>query len=92
MRPIRVDEEKISLRRGTFLVLWDLLTRTLWNPEVRKEIAPGRYQILFEVDEAERHALHWLAGAIQRGVLDVMSNELPELIAEEKRRILSRIK
>jgi hypothetical protein len=89
MRPKRIDEEKIYLRRGTFLVIWDLLDRTLRNPEARKEIGPDSYEILFRVDESERRALHSLAGAIQRGVLDVMSNELPELIAEEKRRIMS---
>src|SRR5215471_18310957 len=74
-RPIKPDEEKICLRRGTFLVLWDLLNRTLWNPDASKELSPGKYQIVFQVDEAERQTLHWLAGAIQRGVVDVMSNE-----------------
>jgi hypothetical protein len=89
-RRIYEDEEKICLRRGTFLVLWDVLTRTLRNPETCKEMTPGHYEILFQVDEAERRALHWLAGAIQRGVLAVMYEEFPELVAEEKRRIMSR--
>ena len=91
-RPIHGDEEKISMRRGTFLVLWELLTRTLRNPDLCKEVTPGNYEILFQVDEAEKRALHWLAGAIQRGVLDVMSNELPELVREGKRWIMSRPK
>jgi hypothetical protein len=91
-RHIYEDEEKICLRRGTFLVLWEVLTRTLRNPEARKEIAPGNYKILFQVDEAERRALHWLAGAIERGVLEVMDEKLPELIVEEKRWIMARPK
>ena len=86
------NEEKIHLRQGTFLVLWELLDRTLRNPEARKEGSPGSYEILFRVDEAERRALNWLAGAIQRGVPEVMLDELPELIAEEKRWIMSRQK
>jgi hypothetical protein len=92
MRPIHGDEEKISMRRGTFLVLWELLTRTLRNPDSCKEVTPGNYEILFHADDAEQRALHWLAGAIQRGVLDVTSDELPELIASEKSRIMSRPK
>jgi hypothetical protein len=73
-------------------VLWELLSRTLHNPDACKEVTPGNYEILFRVDESEQRALHWLAGAIQRGVLEVMSDELPELIAEEKRRIMARPK
>lgn len=92
MRPTHGDEENICMRRGTFLVLWELLTRTLRNPDLAKEVTPGNYEIVFRVDEAERRALHWLAGAIQRGVLDVMSNELPELVNEGKRWIMSRPK
>jgi hypothetical protein len=92
MRQVYADEEKIRLRRGTFLVLWELLERTLWNPDVRKEVTPGNYEILFRVDEAERRALNWLAGAIERGVVDVMSNERPKLVSEEKRWIMSRPK
>lgn len=80
------------MRRGTFLVLWDVLERTLTNPEARKEAATERYEILFKVDEAERRALHWLAGAIERGVVDVWSAELPDLIDEHKRWIMSRPK
>jgi hypothetical protein len=92
MRPIHGDEENICMRRGTFLVLWDLLTRTLHDSGPPKEVTPGNYEIIFRVDEAERRALHWLAGAIQRGVLDVMSDDLPELVAKEKRRIMTRPK
>ena len=86
------NEERIRLRQGTCLVVWELLTRTLRNPEARKEVSPGNYELLFRLDEAERQALHSLAGAIQRGVPEVMVNELPELITEEKRWILSRPK
>jgi hypothetical protein len=92
MRAIHGDEEQICMRRGTFLVLWELLTRTLRDPDSFKEVTPGNYDILFHADEAEQRALHWLAGAIQRGVLDVMSDELPELVAKEKSRIMSRPK
>ena len=91
-RPIYDDEESIRMRRGTFLVLYDVLARTLRNPETRKETIPGNFEILFQVDEAERRALHWLVGAIERGVLDAMSLELPEMIAEHKRWIMSRPK
>jgi len=91
-RTVHGDEEKICMRRGTFLVLWELLVRTLRNPDLCREAGPGNYEILFRVDEAEKRALHWLAGAIQRGVLDVMSNELPELVDEGKRWIMSRPK
>jgi len=84
------NEEKIYLRQGTFLVLWELLNRNLGNPERRKEISPGSFEIVFHIDEAERRALNWLAGAIQRGVLAVMFDELPELIAEEKLWIMTR--
>jgi len=87
VRPRHADEEKVSMRQGTFLVLWDVLTRTLDDPQACKEITPGNYELLFRIDDTERKALHRLAGAIQRGVLEVMSDELPELIAEEKRRI-----
>ena len=86
------NEEKIHLRQGTFLVIWELLTRTMRNPDVRKEVSPGSYEILFQLDEAERRALIWLAGAIQRGVPEVMVDELPELITEDKRWIMSRPK
>jgi hypothetical protein len=72
--------------------LWELLTRTLRNPDSCKEASPGNFEILFRVDEAEKRALHWLAGAIQRGVLDVMSDELPELISAAKSWIISRPK
>ena len=89
MRPRHADEEKVFMRRGTFLVLWDVLTRTFDDPQACKETAPGYYELLFRLDDTERTALHRLAGAIQRGVLEVMSDELPELIAEEKRRIRS---
>ncbi|MCU1286807.1 MAG: hypothetical protein JWO13_3157 [Acidobacteriales bacterium] len=90
MRTIHEDEENICMRRGTFLVLWDLLTRTLDNANSCREVAAGKYDVLFSLDEAERRALHSLTGAIQRGGIEVMSNELPDLIAEEKRRIMSR--
>ena len=89
-RPIYGDEEKICMRRGTFLVLWELLCRSLDNPDLCKEVTPGNYEILFRVDEAEKRALHWLTGAIQRGVLDVMSADLPELVKDAKRWIISR--
>ncbi len=88
-RPIRGQEEMIRMRHGTFLVLWDVLTRTLRNPDLCKELTSGSYEITFRVDEAENRALHWLAGAIQRGVIDVMSSELPTLVNEEKRWIMS---
>jgi hypothetical protein len=91
-RRIYGDEEKICMRRGTFLVLYDALERTLHSPEARREVTPGNFEIVFRVDEAERRALNWLAGAIQRGVLDVMSNEKPEMIADHKRWIMSRPK
>jgi hypothetical protein len=48
-----------------------ILERTLTNPAAHKEKNPGNYQMLFAVDEAERLALNWLVGAIQRGVLDL---------------------
>jgi hypothetical protein len=86
------NEEKIRLRQGTCLVIWEVLTRTLHNLDAWKEIRPGNYEISFRVDEAERRALNWLTGAIQRGVPEVMVDELPSLIAEEKRWIMSRPK
>ena len=91
-RRIYDDEEKICLRRGTFLVLYDVLQRTLRSPEARKETTPGNFDILFQVDEAERRALNWLIGAIERGVPDAMSSEMPEMIAENKRWIMARPK
>lgn len=72
------------MRRGTFLVLYDVLARTLRNPDARKETSPGKFEIVFLVDEAERRALNWLVGAIERGVLDAMSVKVPEIIAEHK--------
>jgi hypothetical protein len=56
------NEEGIRLRTGPSLVIWELLIRTLWNPEVRKEASPGNYELLFRLDEAERLALNYLAG------------------------------
>ena len=91
-RLIYDDEEKIRLRRGTFLVLYDVLARTLRNAEARKEIAPGNFEILFQVDEAERRPLHWLVGAIERGVPEAMTSEMPGIIAEHKLWIMSRPK
>jgi hypothetical protein len=86
------NEEKIRLRTGTSLVIWELLIRTLRNSEVRKEVSPGNYELLFRVDEAERLALNYLAGAIQRAVPDAVAPVKPELIAEGKRWLLSRPK
>jgi hypothetical protein len=43
-----------AMPRGTFLVLYDVLARTLRNPGAHKETTPGNFQILFQVDEAER--------------------------------------
>ena len=73
-------------------MLYDVLARTLRNPEARKEITPGNFEILFQVDEAERRALNWLVGAIERGVPDAMSGQVPEMIAEHKLWIMSRPK
>ena len=78
------------MRRGTFLVLYDVLARTLRNPGARKETTPGKFEILFRVDEAEKRALNWLVGAIERGVPDAMSVKVPEMIAEHKQWIMSR--
>jgi hypothetical protein len=86
------NEEKIRLRTGPSLVIWELLIRTLRNPEARKEVSPGNYELLFRLDEAERQALNYLAGAIQRGVPDALDPVSPELIAEGKRWLLSRPK
>ena len=86
------NEEKIRLRTGPSLVIWELLIRTLRNPEARKEVSPGNYELLFRLDEAERKALDYLAGAIQRAVPDALDPVSPELIAEGKRWLLSRPK
>jgi hypothetical protein len=71
---------------------YDVLTRTLRNPTACKETTPGNFEILFRVDEAERRALHWLLGAIERGVPDAMSSEVPGMIAEHNLWIMSRPK
>jgi hypothetical protein len=73
-------------------VIWELLIRALRNPEARNEVSPGRYEFVFRLDEAERKALHYLAGAIQRAVPDALAPVDPELIAEGKRWLLSRTK
>jgi len=86
------NEEKIRLRTGPSLVIWELLIRTIRNPELRKEVSPGNYEILFRLDEAERLALNYLAGAIQRAVPDALAPVEPELIAEGKRWLMSRPK
>ena len=86
------NEEKIRLRTGPSLVIWELLIRTIRNPSLRKEVSPGNYEIVFRVDEAERLALNYLAGAIQRAVPDALAPVEPELIAEGKRWLLSRPK
>jgi hypothetical protein len=83
-------EEKIRLRTSPSLVIWELLIRTLGNPEARKEVSPGNYELVFRLDEAERQALHYLAGAIQRAVPEALNPVSPELIAEGKRWLLSR--
>jgi hypothetical protein len=85
-------EQEIRLRTTPSLVLWELLIKTLRNPEMRKEVSPGNYEITFRVDEAERLALNYLAGAIQRAVPDAVAPVAPELIAEGKRWLLSRPK
>lgn len=86
------NEERIRLRKGPSLVIWELLTRTLRNPEARNEVSPGNYEFLFRLDEGERLALHYLAGAIQRAVPEALAPVEPELIAEGKRWLLSRPK
>jgi hypothetical protein len=73
-------------------VIWELLIRTLRNQEARKEVSPGNYELLFRLDEAERQALHYLAGAIQRAVPEALAPVSPALIAEGKRWLLSRPK
>ena len=92
MTAARRNEEKIPLRTGPSLVIWELLIRTLRNPEARKEVSPSNYEVLFRLDEAERLALNYLAGAIQRAVPDALAPVNPELIAEGKRWLLSRPK
>jgi len=57
-----------------------------------KEVQLGQFDIVLRVDEAERRALNWLSGAIERGIAESMSNELPDLIAAEKAYIMSRRK
>jgi len=86
------NEEKIRLRKGPSLVVWELLTRTLRNPEARKEVSPGNYELLFRLDEAERLALHYLAGAIQRAVPEALTPVESDLIAEGKRWLMFRHK
>jgi len=92
MTTARGNEEKIRLRTGPSLVIWELSIRTLRNPEAWKEVSPGNYELLFRLDEAERLALNYLAGAIQRAVPDALAPVRPELIAEGKRWLLSRPK
>ena len=86
------NEEKIRLRTGPSLVIWELLIRTIRNRDAWREVSPGHYEILFRLDEAERLALSYLTGAIQRAVPDALSPVKPELIAEGKRWLLSRPK
>jgi len=90
MKDATYQKEDIRVRRDTSLVIWELLTRTLRNPDLRKEISPGNYELLFRVDEAERRALHYLAGAIERSVPKVNSAEMPDLIKGGRRWPLSR--
>ena len=56
------------------------------------DIEYGNHELLFRLDEAERLALNYLAGAIQRAVPDALAPVKPELIAEGKRWLLSRPK
>jgi hypothetical protein len=85
-------EETIRLRKEPSLVIWEILMRTLWNQEARKEVSSGNYELLFRLDEAELRALYYLAGAIQRAVPEALDPVNPELIAEGKRWLLSRTK
>jgi len=88
----RGNEEKICLQKGPSLVIWELLTRTLRNPEARNEMSQGNQELVLRLDKAERQALHYLAGAIQRAVPEALAPVNPELIAEGKRWLLSRTK
>ena len=90
MTTVRRNEETIRLRKGPFLVIRELLTRTLRNRDERKKVSPGNYELTFRLDEAERLALHNLAGAIERAVPEVVAAEMPELIMEGKRWLMSR--
>lgn len=92
MTTARDNEERIRLRTGPSLVIWELLVRTIRNPESWKEVSPGCYEILFQLDEAERLSLSYLAGAIQRAVPDALAPVESGLIAEGKRWLLSRRK
>jgi hypothetical protein len=59
------NDEKIRLLTGPSLVLWELLIRTLRNPEARKEVSPGNYEIVFQVDEADDFGtLIWPSSAV----------------------------
>ena len=78
------------MRRGTFLVLWQLLARTLHNQDSYTEVSPGNYEIVFRVDEAERRALRSLTGAIESGIPEVNHKEMPGLIRKEREWIMSR--
>jgi hypothetical protein len=86
------NEERIRLRKEPSLLIWEILIRTLRDPEARNEMSPGNYEFVFRLDEAERRALHYLAGAIQRAVPEALAPVDPELIAEGKRWLLSRPK
>jgi hypothetical protein len=85
-------EETIRLRKEPSLVIWEILMRTLWNREARKEVSSGNYELLLRLDEAELRALYYLAGAIQRAVPDALAPVDSELIAEGRQWLLSRTK
>lgn len=66
----------------------ELLNKGFETQRPQAELTQGNYEIVLRIDEAERRALHFLVGAIERSV-DSMTDEVPDLIAQEKRWITS---
>jgi hypothetical protein len=89
MRQIRRPEEQISLPPGVFLIVRDLLNRLFHSQSTSGAGDRAMYDLSIRIDEAERRALHFLVGAIERSIHDSMTDEVPNLIAKEKQWIMS---
>ena len=85
---LNADHEMIKMRRDTFLVIFEFLTRSY--EEWRKSgQLPDDTFVLCKPDAGERVALWHLEGEIERTLPEIFAPEYKELIEAEKQRLVA---